>query len=281
VLRKLLSVLLITSGLQFFGQAPTATIVPPGGILCTGQYLVFSSLTTNTPTAYTWSINPSGAANIVIGSNNQPSVGVTFTNAGIYSVSLTVSNASGTVTASTSVSVGISPVSVFSASLTSAGFPNQIDLTNFSTNADGYLWTFSDTGTMFNTTNASHTYTASGAYTVTLVAMNLDGCSTISTYSFRLADSSGVTLPNFFTPNADGINDIFKPIARGLNSLKVSIYNRFGILVYDWDTVNGFWDGYTTSGILCEPGTYFCVMEATGFDDKNYKLKSYISLFRN
>jgi gliding motility-associated-like protein len=281
VLRKLLSIVFAVSGFLSFGQAPTATIVVPSGILCTGQSLLFTSLTTNTPTAYSWAVNPSGGATIILGNNNQPSVGITFTNAGMYTVSLTVSNASGTVTASTSVSVGISPISIFNASLTTVGFPNQIDLTNFSTNADGYLWTFSETPTTYTTTNVSHTYSASGAYTVTLVAMNLNGCSTISNYSFRLADSSGITLPNFFTPNADGTNDVFKPIARGLSSLKVSIYNRFGILVYNWDTVNGFWDGYTTSGILCESGTYFCVLEATGFDNKSYKLKSYLNLFRN
>lgn len=267
-------------GLSIFGQAPTATIVPPTGILCTGQSLIFTSSTTNTPTAYSWTINPSNSVNYVLGTN-QPSLAVTFTNAGIYSVSLTVSNASGTVTASTSVSVGISPSSLFSASLTTTGFPNQIDLTNFSTNADGYLWTFSETATTYTTLNATHSYSASGNYTVTLVAMNLNGCSTISSYSFRLSDSSGVTLPNFFTPNADGVNDVFKPTARGLTSLKVHIYNRFGILVYNWDTVNGFWDGYTTSGILCESGTYFYVLEATGFDGKSYKLKSYLNLFRN
>jgi gliding motility-associated-like protein len=280
VLRKLLSIVFTVSGLLVFSQAPTATIVPPAGILCTGQSLTFTSLTTNTPTAYSWTINPSTGVNYVLGTN-QPSVGVNFTNAGIYSVSLTVSNASGTVTAATSVSVGISPASIFSASLTTVGFPNQINLTNFSTNADGYLWTFSEGATTYTTANVIHTYTASGNYTVTLVAMNLNGCSSISSYAFRIADSSGVSLPNFFTPNADGTNDIFKPIARGLKSLKAHVYNRFGILVYEWDTVNGFWDGYTTSGILCDSGTYFAVLEAEGFDGKSYKLKGYVNLFRN
>ena len=280
MLRKLYLSVSILIGITAFGQAPTATIVPPTGILCTQQSLIFNSLTTNTPTAYSWTVSPANGANFVL-STNQPSTGITFTNAGIYSVSLTVSNASGTVTTASSVSIGISPSSIFSASLTSVGFPNQIDLTNFSTNADGYLWSFSETATTYTTTNASHNYTASGAYTVNLVAMNLNGCSTISSYAFYLSDSSGITLPNIFTPNADGINDIFKPIARGIKEMKVNVYTRFGNFVYGWETVNGFWDGYTTSGMLCEPGTYFYVLEATGFDGKSYKLKSYLTLFRN
>lgn len=273
-------IVLLLNGARFFGQAPTATIVPPSGILCTGQSLIFSSLTANAPTAYSWSVNPASGASIVL-STDQPSLGVAFNNAGIYSVSLTVSNASGSVTTVKSVSIGVSPNALFSASLTTVGFPNQLDLTNFSTNADAYQWLFSETPTITTATNTSHTYSMSGAYSVTLVAMNNNGCSTLSTYSFYLADSSGITLPNIFTPNNDDVNDIFKPIARGIKEMKVNVYTRFGNFVYGWETINGFWDGHTTSGILCEPGTYFYVVEATGFDGKTYKLKSFLTLIRN
>jgi gliding motility-associated-like protein len=280
VLKRLFLIAFLLSGFIIFAQAPTATIVPPAGTLCTGQSLIFTSLTTNTPTAYSWTISPNNGVNYAFGTS-QPSVGVTFTNSGIYSVSLTVSNASGTTTAVNSVSIGLAPIAAFSASLTTVGFPNQIDLTNFSTNADAYLWTYSETASTNTTTNASHTYSASGAYTVTLVAMNLNGCSSISTYSFYLSDSSGITLPNIFTPNGDDVNDIFKPIARGIKEMKVNVYTRFGNFIYGWETINGFWDGHTTSGMPCEPGTYFYVIEATGFDGKTYKLKSFLTLLRN
>jgi gliding motility-associated-like protein len=280
VLRKLLSIAFLLSALTGFTQAPSATIVVPTGTICTTQPIILNSLTSNTPTAFSWSINPPNGVNYIY-SSAQTSVGITFSLAGVYSVSLTVSNVSGTVTTSTNVTVNRKPTASFSASLTSAGFPNELDATNFSTNATNYQWTFSDGPMVTTATDVVHTYSASGAYSVELVAYNVNGCSDTSRYSFYLADSSGITLPNFFTPNADGVNDVFKPIARGLSSLKMSIYNRFGILVYDTDKVNASWDGYTTSGMLCEPGTYFCVLEATGFDKKSYKLKSYISLFRN
>jgi gliding motility-associated-like protein len=214
-------------------------------------------------------------------STNQASVGATFSLAGVYSLSLTVSNASGTITTSAVVVVNKKPTAIFSASLTNVGYPNQLDLTNYSSNANTYLWSFSETPTTSTVANVSHIYSSSGAYSVQLIAYSVNGCTDTSRYSLYLPDSSGVTLPNFFTPNDDGVNDIYKPLARGLSSLKVNIYNRFGILVYGWDKVNGFWDGYTTAGILCDSGTYFCVLEATGFDGKTYKLKSYLNLFRN
>jgi gliding motility-associated-like protein len=280
VLKRLLFIALTFYGSFSFAQAPTAAIVPPAGTICVNQPVIFNSTTTNTPTAYSWSINPAAGANILL-SSNQPSVGVNFTLAGVYSVSLTVSNASGTVTASKNVTVNVTPVALFSASLTNIGFPNELDLTNFSTNATNYLWTFSETASTNTVANVIHTYSASGAYSVMLVASNTNGCSDTSTYKFYIADSSGITLPNIFTPNGDGVNDIFKPVARGISSLKVSVYTRFGTFVYGWETINGFWDGYTTSGILCESGTYFYVLEANGFDGKTYKLKSFLTLLRN
>lgn len=279
MLRKLLSIAFLLSALTGFTQAPSATIVVPGGTICATQPVILNSLTSNTPTAFSWSINPPTGVNYIY-SSAQTSVGITFSLAGVYSVSLTVSNISGTMTTSTNVTVNKKPTASFSASLTSAGFPNELDATNFSTNATNYQWIFSDGPMVTTATDVVHTYSASGAYSVELIAYNVNGCSDTSRYSFYLADSSGITLPNFFTPNADGVNDVFKPIARGLNTLKVSIYNRYGILVYDWDKINGWWDGYTISGMPCESGTYFCVLEATGFDQKNYKLKGYISLFR-
>lgn len=261
-------------------QAPTTAIVMPTATICTNSGVVLTSISTNTPTSFNWAVNPSTGVNIFT-SANQPTVGITFTYPGVYTVSLTVSNASGTFVATQTASVSATPRAMFSASIVTAGFPNQIVLTNFSSGASTYLWSYSETASTDNTTNAVHDYTASGAYTVTLTAISSDGCTDASSYSFFISDSSGVSLPNVFTPNSDGVNDIYKPTARGIKTMNVNIYSRYGNLVASWNTVNGHWDGRTPSGIACESGTYFIVVEATGFDGKNYNLKEYISLFSN
>lgn len=261
-------------------QAPTANIIVPSNTICTGQTVIFTSITTNTPTSFSWTVNPSIEV-AYLSSVNQASTALGFTYPGVYTVSLTVANASGSFTAAQSITISVTPRASFSASLNTIGFPNQIVLTNFSSNATNYAWLFSDTPAVDTNTNTTHDYTSSGAYTVSLVAYNTNGCSDTSDYSFFISDTSGITLPNVFTPNADGVNDVFKPIARGIKTMKVNIYSRYGNLVASWETINGHWDGYTPSGMLCESGTYFCVVEATGFDGKDYKLKGYISLFRN
>jgi gliding motility-associated-like protein len=124
------------------------------------------------------------------------------------------------------------------------------------------------------------TYTAPGAYSVSLVAYGINGCNDTLDYNFEIDGFSEVKLPNVFTPNNDGVNDLFKPISKGLEELKVWVYNRHGVLMHHWVGVNGFWDGRTTAGTECPDGVYMYVVEAKGFDGKEYKLKSNLTLIR-
>ncbi|UKN00529.1 gliding motility-associated C-terminal domain-containing protein [Paracrocinitomix mangrovi] len=70
-----------------------------------------------------------------------------------------------------------------------------------------------------------------------------------------------VEIPNIFTPNGDGINDIFKINAVGFEELTCNIYNRQGELVYRFEGLNGSWDGHTHAGVKVSPGTYFVIVE--------------------
>jgi gliding motility-associated-like protein len=280
VIKRLLFIFFIGLSTLASAQAPTATITAASSSLCTGQGESFTCNTTNTPTVFGWAVSPSYGV-VYFSSTDSPTLNVIFNKSGVFTVSLTVSNASGTTTAVRSMTVNQKPTANFSASLTANGFPADIVLTNFSSNATGYQWSYNETGSTDNTTDAVHSYSTSGAYTVTLVALNNNGCTDTLTYDFYISDSSGITLPNVFTPNYDDINDVFKPIARGISSMKVNIYTRWGNFVYGWETVNGSWDGHTTSGEACLSGTYFCVLEATGFDGQTYKLKTNITLIRN
>lgn len=281
MLSRLLFIFFIFTEITAFSQAPTATISSgvPNDTICEGGVVNYIAATTNTPTSFSWSVSPSQG--VVFSSANQTTCAIAFGNMGVYTVSLTVSNLSGTVTVTKKMVVLPAPRASFSASLNTSGYPAQLVLTNYSSNATSYLWTYNETTATDNSTDVIHTYTTSGSYTVTLNAINANGCVDTESYDFYISDSSGITLPNVFTPNGDGVNDVFKPIARGINSMKVNIYSRYGNLVASWDHVNGHWDGHSSGGIACESGTYFCVVEATGFDGKSYKLKGFVSLFKN
>jgi len=164
--------------------------------------------------------------------------------------------------------------------LAATGHPNQLSLTNYSTNSLKNYWIYSGDGLKDSSAFVIKDYPSSGSYTVTLAALGKNDCNDTLSYAFRISDSSGVTLPNVFTPNEDGVNDIYKPVTKGITVLNAYVYNRYGTLITSWDRVNGFWDGSTTSGLECGTGEYFIILEATGFDGKSYKLKSSITLIR-
>ena len=68
------------------------------------------------------------------------------------------------------------------------------------------------------------------------------------------------TIPNIFTPNNDGVNDVLKFTSCN-EIVKTIIYNRWGNKVFETDNINFYWDGRTTSGIECSDGTYYYVIQ--------------------
>jgi OOP family OmpA-OmpF porin len=69
--------------------------------------------------------------------------------------------------------------------------------------------------------------------------------------------SQGVELPNFFTPNGDGINDVWNIPFSGGSGNMVTIMNRWGNVIYASE-LNGFtWDGLTQNGTEVLDGVYF------------------------
>jgi len=274
---KLYIILLFSLNLK--AQVPSATIVAPGPTLCSGIPLTFTTITSNVPTTFNWSVSPSASV-IAAPDKASPSITLTFPKGGVYTLSLQVSNSAGSAVISKTITVTQSADATYNASLTTIGYPNQMILTNYSTNGINNVWLYSDVASTDVSYSAIKNYTAAGSYTITLIEYGASGCNDTSAYAFRISDSSGITLPNIFTPNNDSINDIFRPIARGIQDMNVWIYSRYGILVYSWDKPRGFWDGYNTSGEPCGDGVYFCILEATGFDGKSYKLKGTINLIR-
>ncbi len=84
-------------------------------------------------------------------------------------------------------------------------------------------------------------------------------------------------MPTGITPNGDGINDYF--VVRGLDveSNKLTIYNRWGVLVYEKTNYNNEWDGKTTNGQKLPDGTYYVIFKAP---TRNAVLKGYVDLRR-
>ncbi len=88
-------------------------------------------------------------------------------------------------------------------------------------------------------------------------------------------EEEALSIPNVFTPNGDGINDLFE--IKGLQKGdKINIYNRWGTKVFYNINEHAYWDGYTTSGEPCSSGTYFYTIDLINGERKS----GYIQLIR-
>ncbi len=87
-------------------------------------------------------------------------------------------------------------------------------------------------------------------------------------------------VPNAFTPNGDGRNDVFRPVPLGIKSLELfQVYNRFGQLIYNSADINKGWDG-TFGGRPQDPATYTWVAKATDYTGKKILRKGNVILIR-
>ena len=86
--------------------------------------------------------------------------------------------------------------------------------------------------------------------------------------------TSLLEMPNAFSPNGDGVNDIYKAKSshRSIVEFHAYICNRWGQKLYDWTDINGGWDG-TFHGKIVKDGTYFVLVKAKGADGREYNIK--------
>lgn len=108
---------------------------------------------------------------------------------------------------------------------------------------------------------------------VTLVITDASGCADTTSQLFTLdtyANLVSIDVPNVFTPNGDGQNDVFTLDTDAFLGpcTDMNVYNRWGEAVFVSQGGNITWDGRNFSGEPCTPGTYFYVIEVNGLEFK-------------
>ena len=163
--------------------------------------------------------------------------------------------------------------------------------TNTSTNATAYAWDLGECSTSsvslfatptpyynvgsFNQLN--YTYGCEpGYYEVTLIANNQGFCPDTAMALVQIYDDVLLYVPNSFTPNGDGMNDVFHPvITSGIrpNTYSFTVFNRWGEVVYETnDPIDG-WDGFKNNK-LCQDGTYTWLIKF--FHSQNGDAKEFV-----
>lgn len=124
-------------------------------------------------------------------------------------------------------------------------------------------------------------FTQAGTYNVTLY-INRGQCLEQVSKLIQVDIPSSLSVPNIFTPNGDGVNDLFFIKSANLSEINASIFDRWGHLVYQLKNEKGRieWDGKNQFGKECAEGTYFYTIKAIGSDGNSFNEKGTISLVR-
>jgi gliding motility-associated-like protein len=170
----------------------------------------------------------------------------------------------------------------FSVDPSSGEAPLEVTFTDKSIRAATYKWEFGDDSISLLSTPKPHTYYIPGEYSVKLTIESTLHCIDSLRFDKIVVDRSKLEVPNVFTPNDDGINDIFVIDKTSLKYISIKIFSRGGIKVYDFygeGKILKDWEGWdgsvNKSNAKASPGVYFYVIKAQGWDDVKYDNKEY------
>jgi gliding motility-associated-like protein len=169
-----------------------------------------------------------------------------YKDAGTYDVRLTVTTDLGCVNDSLRKSYVTAyelPVSSFSyIPYEPSVFVPKVTFKDESFNAVQWWWNFGDATTDV-VQFPEHIYTQVGTYTVELMVESADGCRDTSWQLLEVDDNYAFWIPNSFTPNNDGTNDVFMVKGFGYSGFTMIIFNRFGERIFSTSNDSAGWDG--------------------------------------
>lgn len=181
----------------------------------------------------------------------------------LIDVTLTVTTNNGCVSDSTindMLSVFPIPIASFSADpQPTTIWQPELTFTDLSVSSiDTWSWDLGD-GTLDTASNPVHEYAVPGTYDVYLLVENIYGCTDDTLVPVVIDPLFIMYVPNTFTPNSDGINEVFIPMFEDYSidptQYEFMIFNRWGELVFQTDNVDKGWDG-TYRGMISKQDTY-------------------------
>jgi gliding motility-associated-like protein len=175
---------------------------------------------------------------------------------------------------------------MFSADTTESCAPYKAVFHNESSGGANFLWDFGN-----NTTSTEYnpviTYNYPGTYIVHLYVKDPARCNVWDTVAKRITvsgwcaacQSDDVFVPNTFTPNDDGENDILYVRSNDVEELYFAVYNRWGQMVFETTDITKGWDGIY-KGMKADPAVFAWYLRAKCYNGDELKKKGNTTLIR-
>lgn len=176
---------------------------------------------------------------------------------------------------------GLPVVADFSLSQDSGYTVLPIDVVSNSLNAETCVWTLNDSILTDFSAPGTLIFSDSGTYVLQLVCTNSSGCTDTTSKVIKvLSDQLVLVVPNVFSPNGDGLNDLFQVKHNAVKTFYARIFNRWGKLLFEWDDVTNGWNGATGDNDMTD-GTYYYMITGTDIKDVAFEKKGIVTLIRS
>ncbi|MEI8201839.1 MAG: choice-of-anchor L domain-containing protein [Bacteroidota bacterium] len=159
-------------------------------------------------------------------------------------------------------------------------FDPTIHFTAVSTGGTSWIWDFGDASYSM-VSDFYHTYSNANAqnYFVTLFVSNADGCTDSTSITIVVYPDIKLYIPNAFTPCYQSLNNVFKAYGEGVFGFEMTIYDRWGQLIFTSNQIEIGWDGQFQYKDAPQ-GTYIYALKYKDFLGNTYKRTGSLSLIR-
>ncbi len=156
-----------------------------------------------------------------------------------------------------------------------------ISISDASISTTSWLWDFGDKNLSPSPNPEEHTYADTGTYRIKLHVSN-GSCKDSTSEIVRITLPTTLYVPNTFSPNGDGVNDVFKAEGDGVTKFEMMVYDRWGQMVFYSADINKGWDGKANGGgEVSMIDTYVYVINITAFTNKHdYTYRGTVNLIK-
>ena len=171
-------------------------------------------------------------------------------------------------------------IASISSSCVGGSVPLIINLSNIGTGKIN-KWSFNDGTKAITGANPIKVFDEPGLYTITLNSTSADGKTAVDSLKIEVTGNSSLaSMPSEFSPNEDGVEDVFTFKSKNIVNMHATVYDKKGNLFYDYTGDEGKWDGRNKKGEKAKEGIYLYIVSAIGADGKKLEAKGKIKLTR-
>jgi gliding motility-associated-like protein len=163
--------------------------------------------------------------------------------------------------------------------MTKKNTKNYVVLSNTNPNVEHVVWRFENN--ICQAATCASYMTKRGAFNYNVESYDRNGCFSSTSGVVNVDTDYDLYVENTFTPNGDGINDVFMPEALKIRAVnfKMTIYDRNGKLLFETTDLSRPWDG-NSNGQSLEEGVYVWVVSLTNEEGKSEQYRGVVNLKR-